>query len=55
VVLYYQPANLLYLFNDAGTALLGPLTAGIAGTLENNQCVLDAGASSIVISSTTLQ
>lgn len=44
----YLPAgNRLYLFSDAGTALLGPVTPGVAGMLSNSQCSLDAGASSI--------
>ena len=43
----YNPTwNALFLYNDAGTALIGPVTPGIPGTLQNSQCILDAGASS---------
>jgi hypothetical protein len=51
---YRQAGNLLYLYNDAGTALLGPMTLGVAGTLSNSQCTLDAGASSVSGSGNTL-
>src|SRR5204863_37856 len=40
LVLYYQPTNSLYLYNDAGAALLGALTPGVAGTQQNSQCIL---------------
>src|SRR5581483_10086973 len=51
---YQQAANRLYLLNDAGTTSLGPLTPGIAGTVSNSQCTLDAGASSLIGSGNTL-
>ncbi len=51
----YRPAmNQLYLFNDAGSALLGPVTPGVAGTLSNSRCTLNAGTSSVSGSSNTL-
>jgi len=53
-VMYYAPANRLYLINDAGTGSLGPLTPGAAGTVQNSQCALDGGASSVVRSGNTL-
>jgi hypothetical protein len=46
-VLYYQGTNRLYLVNDVGNGWQGPLTPGQAGTLQNSQCTLDAGASSV--------
>ena len=45
---YYQPsANLLYLANNAGAWITPGLTPGVAGTVSNSQCTLDAGSSSI--------
>jgi hypothetical protein len=45
--LYYgRAANTIWLANDAGTQYVGSKTLGVAGTLQNNQCVVDAGASS---------
>jgi hypothetical protein len=41
--------NALYLYNDALTALLGPLTPGTAGTLQNSQCVINGASSSIAL------
>ncbi|MBL8235968.1 MAG: hypothetical protein JNM66_01010 [Bryobacterales bacterium] len=45
---YDRPTNAFYLFNDALTALTGPLTPGSAGTLQNSQCVLHGAASTPV-------
>jgi hypothetical protein len=53
-VLYYQPANWLYLENDAGTGLLGPLALGTAGMLSNSQCTLIAAGTTVVGSGATL-
>ena len=44
---YYPQGNLLYLRNDAGTAWLAALTPGVAGTVSNSQCTLNAGSSSV--------
>jgi hypothetical protein len=44
---YDQNANALWLLNDAANAWLGPATPGAAGTLQNNQCTLDAAGSSV--------
>ena len=53
--LHYIPAsNAIQLANDAGTGWIGPVTVGSAGTLQNSQCVLDAGSSSFSVSGTTL-
>lgn len=38
---YDRAANALFLYNDALTAVLGPLTPGTAGTLQNSQCTID--------------
>ena len=45
--LYIPAANSLYLFNDAGTSWLGPMTLGVAGTLQNSQCSVNVGSSSV--------
>ena len=42
---YYQPANSLYLTNDAGTAWQAPVTLGQNGTLQNSQCSVNASGS----------
>jgi large repetitive protein len=47
LVKYYRPRNELWLQNDYGTAFLGPVAPGGAGTLSNCQCTLDAGSSSV--------
>jgi 6-phosphogluconolactonase len=51
---YYRAANKLYLKNDDGRAFLGPVTPGVAGTLSNSQCTLNAGSSSVSGSGNTL-
>jgi hypothetical protein len=50
---YYWPSNSLYLYNDALTALLGPLTPGTSGTLQNSQCTVYGSTSSLVSASGT--
>ena len=42
---YDLPTNAIYLYNDALTALLGPLTLGAAGKLQNGQCAIDGPTS----------
>jgi hypothetical protein len=46
---YYQPqGNRLYLANNAGAWIVTPvLTPGVAGTVSNSQCTLNAGSSSV--------
>lgn len=39
-VIYYPQANLISMYNDAGTALLATLTPGQAGQVNNSQCTL---------------
>jgi hypothetical protein len=50
---YARGANAIYLANDAG-AWQGSLTVGSAGTIENSQCTVNAGASSVSTSGNTL-
>ena len=50
---YARGSNALYLATDAG-AWQGPLTIGSAGTLQNSQCTVNAGASSVSASGNTL-
>lgn len=44
-ILFDAPSNELKLRDDANTDWVGAATAGEPGTLENSQCVLDAGSS----------
>lgn len=44
---YSRPLNLLYLVNDAGTALLPEATLTTPGTLQNSQCGVDLSGSYI--------
>jgi DNA-binding beta-propeller fold protein YncE len=51
---YYHPqANLLYLYNN-GAWILPGLTPGMAGTVSNNQCTLNAGSSSVTTTGNNL-
>ena len=50
---YDRPGATLYLLNDAGTAWL-PASLGASGTLQNSQCAVALGGSSVVLSGTTL-
>src|SRR6185312_15818592 len=53
--LRYRPfTKQLFLANDAGTAFLGPIIPGTAGTLENSQCILNGAASSAVVAGNNL-
>ncbi len=38
---YDVAPNALYLYNDAATAWLGPITPGSSATLQNSQCILN--------------
>src|SRR5579871_1822248 len=53
-VAYAQGANALYLFNDANTAALGPITLGGGGSLSNSQCTLFGGATAATPSGNNL-
>ncbi|MBL8237459.1 MAG: hypothetical protein JNM66_08580 [Bryobacterales bacterium] len=45
---YDRGTNALYLFNDALTAVMGPLSLGSANTIENSQCTLHGSTSAVV-------
>src|SRR5215472_15141805 len=40
--------------NDSGSAWLGPVTRGTNGTVQNSQCTVNAGRSSVVLSGNNL-
>ena len=42
---YDRPSNAFYLYNDAVTVALGPLTPGSSGTLANSQCQINGNSS----------
>ena len=44
---YSRSGNALYLLNDAGSAWLGPVGVGTAGTLSNSQCAINTAATSV--------
>jgi hypothetical protein len=46
--LYNRASNVFYLYNDALTVAMGPLTPGTAGTLQNSQCILYGSSSGLV-------
>jgi hypothetical protein len=51
---YARAANLLYLYDDAGTGWLPPTTVGAAGTLSNGQCSINMAAVGFTASGTVL-
>lgn len=51
---YERTTNSLFLYNDALNAVSGPITPGIAGTMQNGQCAINAAASSVTSSGTDL-
>jgi hypothetical protein len=51
---YTRASNVLTLVNDSGGGNVGTATLGVPGTLNNSQCTLDAGASSVSASGNTL-
>jgi hypothetical protein len=53
-VQYTRASNALQLWNDAGSNYVGSAAPGVAGTLNNSQCTVDAGASSVTTSGTNL-
>ncbi len=53
-VYYVASSNALYLYNDAGSSVTGPLTPGSGGTLSNSQCMLNGTGSSASGSGNTL-
>lgn len=51
---YYDRArNEVYLYNDALTALLGPLTPGANAQIQNTQCAIDGATSTLVATAGT--
>jgi len=44
---YDQIGNTIQLASDAGSGWVGSVTPTVAGTLQNSQCILDSGASSV--------
>jgi hypothetical protein len=52
-VYYARSPNEIYLANDTGV-FQGPLPLGVAGSIENSQCTVDAGASSASASGNNL-
>lgn len=49
---YDRASNGIYLYNDAMTAVTGPLVPGAAGTLFNTQCQIHGDGSSVASSGT---
>src|SRR5205814_2357506 len=45
---YDRSSNGLYLYNDTLSSLMGPLTPGAAGQLQNSQCVVNGATSALV-------
>jgi len=54
LVVYYPGTNTIYLSNDSGTGWLTPATLGQKGKLQNSQCIVNTGASSVGGSGNTL-
>jgi subtilisin family serine protease len=53
-IIYYRAANVMYLLSNDGQSLIGPLTPGVAGTVQNSQCTLAGTGSSVSASGITL-
>jgi len=53
-VAFAQGSNALYLFNDANTGALGPITLGGGGSLANSQCTLFGGSTAATPSGNNL-
>jgi len=45
---YDRPSNGLYLYNDSITVLMGPLTPGSSGSLQNTHCTIYGTGSALV-------
>jgi hypothetical protein len=45
--LYYPGSKSLYLVNDASSGWVGSVTLGQSGTVQNSQCTVNAGTSSV--------
>jgi streptogramin lyase len=53
-VVYIPASNLLYLYNNAGTALTTGVTPGSSGSVSNSQCTLAGAGSSVNTSGNNL-
>ena len=53
-IYYHQPTNGLWLANDTGQWITPPLVVGQTGSQQNSQCTLDAGASTVTKTGTSL-
>ena len=53
-VQYVPASNSISLLADSGSAYAGSARMGVAGTLSNSQCIIDAGASSVFLSGNNL-
>jgi len=51
---YDKPTNALFLYNDALTAVLGPLTPGTAQIIQNTQCAINGAATNLATTGTDL-
>jgi probable HAF family extracellular repeat protein len=51
---YARPVNVLYLVNDAGTALLPGMSLSAAGSLSNSQCSVSWGSNAVAASGNIL-
>jgi len=54
LVAYTPNPPAFYLYNDAGTALLGPAAPGTPASLQNSQCTVNAAASGALTAGTNL-
>jgi hypothetical protein len=53
-VYYLRSSNRIYLQNDGGDTLLGPVTLGVGGTVSNSQCTINGSTSSAAANGNTL-
>ncbi len=51
---FVSPANALYLVNDVGDGLIGPVVAGVAGSAVNKQCAIDGSTVAVARSGNEL-
>ena len=49
---YDRASNSIVLYNDAVSAVVGAVTPGAAGTIQNSQCAINGGASPVFSSGT---
>ncbi|MBL8240042.1 MAG: hypothetical protein JNM66_21655 [Bryobacterales bacterium] len=51
---YDRATNSILLYNDALSAVSGPITPGTSGTVQNSQCAINGASSSVTASGTDL-